>query len=66
MLIGQSVGAVAGGLLATWLETATAMAVLATLSVVVTVALTPGLRRSADRRASSTRQHGWAGAEPAA
>lgn len=53
MLIGQSVGALFGGLLATWLPTHTAMGVLAALSVAVTLALTPGLRRS-----TLARRHG--------
>lgn len=47
MMIGHAGGAIIGGLLATVLPVATAMAVLGTASVLVTLSLTPGLRRSA-------------------
>ncbi len=51
MMIGQSAGALLGGLVATWLDTGHSMGWLAAASVVVTVALVPGLRRSAPTRA---------------
>ncbi len=54
MMVGQALGALLGGLLATRLETATAMGVLGVLSVLVTLALTPGLRRSSLGRAAPT------------
>ncbi|MFI5934692.1 MFS transporter [Actinoplanes sp. NPDC051494] len=50
LMVGQAVGATIGGLLATRLGPAYAMGVLAVASLSVTVALTPGLRRSAQHR----------------
>lgn len=52
MMIWQSLGAVMAGAVATVLAPGTAMAVMAALSVLVTIALTPSLRRSAPGRAS--------------
>lgn len=46
MMIGQAGGAIIGGILASVLPVPTAMAVLGTASVAVTLLLTPGLRRS--------------------
>ena len=51
MMIWQSIGAVTAGAVATVLPAGQAMTVMAGLSVVVTIALTPSLRRSAPDRA---------------
>lgn len=64
MMVMQSVGAVLGGGLAQWVGRGTSgvgevMGVLAVLSVLVTLALTPGLRRSAIGRAQASPHHGW-------
>jgi MFS family permease len=47
LMLGQAIGAVIGGVLATRLGAAHAMGTLAVVSLCVTVSLTPGLRRSA-------------------
>jgi len=47
MMIGHAGGAIIGGVLASVLPVTTAMAILGTASVAVTLVLTPGLRRSA-------------------
>jgi predicted MFS family arabinose efflux permease len=46
LMLGQALGALLGGTIATWLPVPHAMGVLALLSIVVTLSLTPGLRRS--------------------
>jgi hypothetical protein len=46
LMIGQSLGAIIGGIVASYVSTPTAMGILATMSVAVTLSLTPGLRRS--------------------
>lgn len=45
-MVGQSLGALVGGMLATWLPPATAMGLLGAASVLVTLSLSSGLRRS--------------------
>ncbi|MDN5796491.1 MAG: hypothetical protein L0H79_12155 [Intrasporangium sp.] len=46
LMLGQALGALLGGAIATWLPVSRTMGVLAGLSIVVTLSLTPGLRRS--------------------
>jgi predicted MFS family arabinose efflux permease len=47
LMVGQAIGAAVGGVLATRLGAAHAMGTLAVASLCITVALVPGLRRSA-------------------
>ncbi|WP_306212713.1 MFS transporter [Actinoplanes sp. RD1] len=47
LMAGQAVGAAIGGLLATWVSPAQAMGALGVASLGITLALAPGLRRSA-------------------
>ena len=54
MMIGQAAGAIVAGVLASYVATPVAMGILATASLVVTIALTPGLRRSAPERLAVT------------
>lgn len=46
LMLGQALGALLGGAIATWVPVPHAMGLLAALSIVVTLSLTPGLRRS--------------------
>ncbi|GGN65713.1 membrane protein [Actinoplanes lobatus] len=57
LMVGQAVGATIGGLLATWLGPAYAMGALAVASLCSTVALAPGLRRSAPAPDHTTIAH---------
>jgi hypothetical protein len=54
LMVGQSAGAIVAGVLASFVSTPVAMGILATASLTVTVALTPGLRRSAPDRFVAT------------
>ncbi|GIE78914.1 hypothetical protein Aph02nite_48640 [Actinoplanes philippinensis] len=54
LMLGQAIGAVIGGALATGLGAARAMGVLAVVSLAVTLALNPGLRRSGPAAAPVT------------
>ncbi|MGN6752264.1 MAG: hypothetical protein ACTHJJ_06880 [Intrasporangium sp.] len=46
LMLGQALGALLGGAIATWVPVPRTMGLLASLSIVVTLGLTPGLRRS--------------------
>jgi predicted MFS family arabinose efflux permease len=54
LMVGQAIGAAIGGLLASRLGAPPAMGTLAVVSLCVTAALTPGLRRSAPKAARLT------------
>jgi hypothetical protein len=58
MMIGQSAGALAGGAIAALFSPSTAMGLLVAASIVVTLALTHGLRRSAAAPAQDTSSPG--------
>jgi predicted MFS family arabinose efflux permease len=62
LMLGQALGALLGGTIATWLPVPHAMGVLALLSIVVTLSLTPGLRRS--NPAALARQDGQDSSRP--
>jgi MFS family permease len=54
MMIWQALGALLGGAVATYVAPSHAMGAIAVLSVLVTLAITPGLRRSAPRPVTAT------------
>ena len=56
MMVWQALGALIGGTVATYLEPSHAMGALAVASVLVTLAISPGLRRSAPEPAAQSTQ----------